>query len=90
MAPAQRSMLSRISDFLKKYKVISRGLSGLSGVLPQYSSPLSGLSGVASSLGYGRRRKRVVRKRRAVGGRKRRVVRRTRRTRRVARRTRRH
>lgn len=93
------STLQRIKDLLKKYKVVSRGLSGLSHVLPQYATPLSGLSGVASSMGYGRRRRRAVRRRRVVHRRRRvaprrrravgagrRRVRRVRRVRRYARR----
>lgn len=68
------STLERMKNFLKKYKLISRGLTGLSHVLPNYASPLTGLSGVAGSLGFGRRRKRRVHRKR-VGGRKR-VVRR--------------
>lgn len=72
------STWQKIKDLLKKYKVVSRGLAGLSHVLPDYATPLTGLSGVANSMGFGRRRlarkRRVVRKRK-VGVKRPRVVR---------------
>ena len=49
--------MKRAGSFIKSNKLVSRGLNALSGVVgPQYSGLAKTASGVASSLGYGRRR----------------------------------
>jgi hypothetical protein len=77
-APPQ-SLFSRLKDFVKQNQLISKGLTSLSGMsgLQKYSIPLTLASKLASHYGYGKKKKRVVRKRKV-----RRVVRK----RRVARR----
>lgn len=73
------SLFSRIRDFLKQNQVISKGLSSLSGMsgLQKYAIPLNLASKLAGHFGYGRKKKRVVRKRKVkrTAGRKRRVAR---------------
>ncbi len=77
-APPQ-SLFSRLKDFVKQNQLISKGLTSLSGMsgLQKYSIPLTLASKLASHYGYGKKRKRVVRKRKTVA--KKRVVRRVKR-----------
>ncbi len=50
--------LRRAGSFIKDNKLVSRGLSALSGVVPAQYKPLaSGAAGIASQLGLGRRRR---------------------------------
>ena len=49
---APRSKLSRVNDFLKKHKVISRGLS----FGAKFHEPLGKYAEIAGLMGYGRRR----------------------------------
>ena len=51
--------LSSVGDFFKKNKIISRGASALSGMLPGPWGAAAGAVGkVAGAVGYGRRRMR--------------------------------
>jgi len=63
-------LFSRIKEFLKKHKVISRGARAISGIVPAHYTPyLNFGANYAESKGYGRKRKRTVRKRRTRRGR---------------------
>ena len=54
---AMPAWLSSVGDFLKKNKIISRGASALSGMLPGPWGAAAGLaSKAAGAVGYGRRR----------------------------------
>src|SRR5690348_2708091 len=61
-------IIQRVKDFLKKHKLISKGLSHLAELdsLKNYSGHLKTASVAADALGYGRRR----RKRRSGSGKK--------------------
>lgn len=59
MGGALPAWMSEVGDFLKKHKIISRGASALSGILPGAWGTAAGLAGkAASAVGYGRRRRR--------------------------------
>ena len=54
--------MSSVGDFLKKHKIISRGATALSGILPPGWSTAAGAVGkAADAIGYGRRRGRGLR-----------------------------
>ena len=59
-----RSALGKVNSFLKEHKIISRGANALAGLLPGTYGAIAGRVGsTAASLGYGRR-KRPIRRRR--------------------------
>lgn len=67
------SLLSWIRNkalpFLKKHKIISRGASAISSMLPpQYGSIASSIGKAAGAVGYGRRRRRMGGALRLAGG----------------------
>jgi len=67
-ATSSPSTWERVKGFLKTHKVISRGLAHLAKMdrLKKYSGRISTASNVASSLGYGRRKRRAPVRRRRV------------------------
>jgi hypothetical protein len=53
-----RDVLGKVNDFFKKHKLISRGASALAPFAGAYSPIVAGVGGVASKLGYGKKRRR--------------------------------
>jgi hypothetical protein len=52
-----REILKRANAFLKKHKIVSRGASAIGSFLPEkYKGIANKVGGVATALGYGRRR----------------------------------
>jgi hypothetical protein len=70
VAPAKREgLLTRIKNVIKKHKLASKGLKFASAIAPEgaWKAGLSHAGDFAESQGYGRRRRRTVRRRRGRG-----------------------
>ena len=72
-----KEVLGKANDFLKKTKLVSKAIKGISSIVPHpvASSVGSAVGSAVDSLGYGKKKRRRVRKKKAVGsGKKKRMV----------------
>lgn len=60
VASQPKSLWERVKNFAKQHKLLSRGLDAVSGMVGDKYAPLvKGASSIASSYGYGKRKRRA-------------------------------